>query len=57
MQLTLPILVQPKKKIVQPKPTTDDPNNLQTVTTSQPSQQELINQQQLSIFKSMLGEG
>ena len=57
MQLTLPILVQPKKKIVQIKPTTDDPNNLQTVTTSQPSQQELINQQQQSIFKSMLGEG
>lgn len=58
MQFTSPILVQPKKKKnVVSKPTTDETNNPQPVSTSQPSQQELINQQQQSIFKSMLGEG
>jgi hypothetical protein len=50
MQLTLPILVQPKKKTVQQKPTTDDPNNPPQTTTSQSSQQE-------TILKSMLSEG
>jgi len=70
IQFTLPILVQPKKKnkVETPRPNPDqatmpttpaatDPNNPLQVSTSQPSQQDLINQQQQSIFKSVLGEG
>jgi hypothetical protein len=59
IQFTLPILVQTKKKKTPspPKPTTDAANNPQPTPTNQPSQQEMIAQQQQSIFKSMLGEG
>ncbi|UJR22588.1 hypothetical protein I4U23_025633 [Adineta vaga] len=53
IQFTLPILIQPKKKIIQPKPieTTTD-----TGIISHEAQQEFIAQQQQLIFKSMLGE-
>ncbi|CAF3033304.1 unnamed protein product [Rotaria sp. Silwood2] len=59
IQFTLPILIQPKKKPIPPKtiPTTNDESNiLPQPTISQPSQQEMIAQQQQLIFKSMLGE-
>lgn len=50
IQLTSPILAQPKKKTSAPKVATGD-------SSVPPSQQELIAQQQQSIFRSMLGEG
>lgn len=60
VQLTSPILVQAKKKLAAAKISVADPPVVPatpTGTTSQPSQQELILQQQQSIFRSMLGEG
>jgi hypothetical protein len=60
IQFTLPILVQTKNKGLSTKPTiieSNAPQETKTNSTSQPSQQEIILQQQQSIFKSMLGEG
>jgi len=60
IQLTLPILVQAKKKDTSVKQAIIESNTPQQITRnsiSQPSQQEIILQQQQSIFKSMLGEG
>ncbi len=60
IQFTSPILVQAKKRVTSAKPTMAEQNPSQptaTNSTSQPSQQEMILQQQQSIFKSMLGEG
>jgi hypothetical protein len=56
--LTLPILVQPKKKVVPSKAIQSTPGELNNPeqSTSHPSQQEIILQQQQSIFKSMLNE-
>jgi hypothetical protein len=57
IQLTLPILVQTKKNPTSTKPTTTESSIPTTNSTSQPTPQEIIQQQQQSIFKSMLGEG
>jgi hypothetical protein len=60
IQFTLPILAQAKKKVTSAKPTMIESNTVQSTinnSTSQPSQQEIVLQQQQSIFKSMLGEG
>jgi hypothetical protein len=59
IRFTLPILVQAKKTASPPKTVVFEANVPQQTTnsTSQPSQQEIIFQQQQSIFKSMLGEG
>ena len=61
IQLTLPILVQNKKKALTVKPTIVESTTPLTPTTADAtnrlSQQEIIFQQQQSIFKSMLGEG
>lgn len=62
IQLTSPILVQAKKKISITKTNVTETSavpsgSAPTESTSQPSQQELILQQQQSIFRSMLGEG
>ncbi len=61
IQFTLPILVQAKKKNnTSAKLTSIESNTPRQTTpnlTSQLSQQEIILQQQQSIFKSMLGEG
>ncbi|CAF1395614.1 unnamed protein product [Adineta ricciae] len=56
MQFKLPILVQTKKNDGILRSTGMDSNIPQRANTSQLSQQELILQQQQSIFKSMLGE-
>ena len=56
IQFTLPILVQTKHKGLTNKGTTIE-SEIKTNSTSQPSQQEIILQQQQSIFKSVLGEG
>ncbi|CAF3343764.1 unnamed protein product [Rotaria sp. Silwood1] len=56
IQFTLPILVQTKKKVIPTKPTTLESQTSQQTTPNQPSQQEIILQQQQSIFKSLLGE-
>lgn len=60
IQFTLPMLVQTKNKGLSNKVTvieSNTPQETKTNSTSQPSQQEIILQQQQSIFKSMLGEG
>jgi len=60
IQFTLPILVEPTKKATSAKPTIIESNVSQQPTknsTSQPSPQEIILQQQQSIYKSLLGEG
>jgi hypothetical protein len=57
VQFTSPMLVQTKKNAIPTKPITTESNVPTTNSTSQPSQQEIIQQQQQSIFKSMLGEG
>lgn len=62
IQMTLPILVQAKKKVSPAKvniaePSANNPSASTGHGTSQPSQQEIIFQQQQSIFRSMLGEG
>ncbi|CAF1506676.1 unnamed protein product [Adineta ricciae] len=54
IQFTLPILVQPKKKTVQPKVAESAATDSGTI--SHELQQEFIIQQQQLIFKSMLGE-
>ena len=56
IQLKLPILIQTKKNEGSNQSTGVE-SNLPQRTTSQLSQQEIILQQQKSIFKSMLGEG
>ena len=58
IQFTLPMLVQTKKNSIPTKTIMTETNIPATPnSTSQPSQQDIIQQQQQSIFKSMLGEG
>jgi hypothetical protein len=56
IQFTLPILVQTKNKGLTTKGTNIESEIKSNTTSSQPSQQEIILQQQQAIFKSMLGE-
>jgi len=56
IQFKLPILVPTNKQEASVKSTAIESDVPQRMTTSQPSQQEIISQQQ-SIFKSVLGEG
>lgn len=56
IQMTLPMLVQAKKKIFSTRVAAVDTNSTNN-NSSQSSQQDLILQQQQSIFRSMLGEG
>lgn len=57
IQFTLPMLVQTKKQTVSIKPPVLETQSSEQITAGQPSQQELILQQQQSIFQSVLGEG